>query len=56
MDETATDGVPVLEMPRLRLRPYRVDDADAMFALYSDPRVMRYWSFPPWVQVARATA
>ena len=35
---------------RLRLRPYRDDDAQAMFALYSDPRVMRYWSFPPWVE------
>ena len=56
MDQPATDGVPVLEMPRLRLRPYRADDAQAMFALYSDPRVMRYWSFPPWVELAQARA
>ena len=41
----------MLETPRLRLRPYRADDAEAMFALYSDPRVMRYWSFPPWTEV-----
>jgi len=56
MTDTETAGVPVLETPRLRLRPYRADDADAeaMFALYSDPRVMRYWSFPPWVELAQA--
>ena len=56
MDEPAADGVPVLETPRLRLRPYRADDAQAMFELYSDPRVMRYWSFPAWVDVAQARA
>ena len=48
--------VPVLETPRLRLRPYRASDAAAMFALYSDPRVMRYWSFPPWREQAQAEA
>jgi RimJ/RimL family protein N-acetyltransferase len=48
--------VPVLETARLRLRPYRADDAAAMFALYSDPRVMRYWSFPPWREPAQAEA
>ena len=56
MEEPASDGVPVLRSPRLRLRPYRADDAQAMFGLYSDPRVMRYWSFPPWVEVAQARA
>ena len=48
--------VPVLETPRLRLRPYQAGDAEAMFALYSDPRVMRYWSFPPWREQAQAEA
>ena len=54
MDETETDGVPVLESARVRLRPYRDDDAEAMFELYSDPRVMRYWSFPAWVEPGQA--
>ena len=54
MASTQQFGVPVLETPRLRLRPYRADDAQTMFALYSDPVVMRYWSFPPWVELAQA--
>jgi hypothetical protein len=56
MTSEPTTGVPILETPRLRLRPYRADDAEAMFALYSDPRVMRYWSFPPWTELAQAHA
>jgi ribosomal-protein-alanine N-acetyltransferase len=48
--------VPTLESPRLRLRSYRASDAEAMFRLYSDPRVMRYWSFPPWTSVRQAEA
>lgn len=39
---------PVLEGARLRLRPYRDTDTDAVFALYSDPAVTRYWSHPAW--------
>jgi [ribosomal protein S5]-alanine N-acetyltransferase len=54
MSDPETAGVPVLETPRLRLRPYRAEDVEAMFALYSDPRVMRYWSFPPWIEIAQA--
>lgn len=53
---TAAAALPVLETPRLRLRAYRAGDAEAMFALYSDPRVMRYWSFPPWQEMAQAKA
>ena len=54
MADTTNTGVPILETAHLRLRPYRADDAEAMFALYSDPRVMRYWSFPPWIELAQA--
>ena len=54
MASTQDIGVPVLETPRVRLRRYRADDAHAMYALYSDPVVMRYWSFPPWVELAQA--
>jgi RimJ/RimL family protein N-acetyltransferase len=56
MSALPTVAVPVLESSRLRLRPYRASDAAAMFALYSDPRVMRYWSFPPWSAIAQAEA
>jgi RimJ/RimL family protein N-acetyltransferase len=35
-----------LEGERVRLRAHRDDDADAAFAVLSDPRVMRYWSRP----------
>ena len=38
---------PELRGKRARLRGPRVDDADALFALFSDPAVMRYWSRPP---------
>jgi RimJ/RimL family protein N-acetyltransferase len=48
--------VPTLESTRLRLRPYRDSDVDRMFQLYSDPLVMRYWSFPPWTHRAQAEA
>jgi len=41
-------AIPTLIGTRVRLRPLRSDDADALFALQSDPRVMRYWSHPPW--------
>lgn len=37
-----------LTTARLRLRPLGDRDALALFAIYSDPRVMRYWSSPPW--------
>jgi len=48
--------VPTLESSRVRLRPYCASDAEAMFRLYSDPRVMRYWSFPPWTGIGQARA
>jgi RimJ/RimL family protein N-acetyltransferase len=54
MSDDSQDGVPVLESARVRLRRYRADDVEAMFALYSDPRVMRYWSFPPWTDRSQA--
>jgi len=44
----------VLETPRLRLRPLRRDDAGALYGVFSDPRVMRYWSTAPWTDLAPA--
>jgi len=39
---------------RLILRPLRDHDAPALFAIYSNPAVMRYWSAPPWKSVDQA--
>jgi RimJ/RimL family protein N-acetyltransferase len=36
-----------LEADRLRLRWLTAGDIDALFAVFSDPAVMRYWSTPP---------
>ncbi len=43
----ALPAFPQLRGPRVRLRGPRSDDAEAVFALFSDPAVMRYWSRPP---------
>ena len=45
---------PTLQTARLRLRPFREADADAVFALHSNPIVLRYWDSPPWTDRARA--
>jgi RimJ/RimL family protein N-acetyltransferase len=39
--------VTILNTPRLLLRPWTEDDADDLFAAFSDPEVMRYWDGPP---------
>ena len=41
---------------RLRLRPLDASDAPALFGIFSDPQVMRYWSTPPWSSLAQAEA
>ena len=48
--------IPTLEGERIRLRPFRELDRDALFAIYSDATVMRYWGFPPWTEIAQAEA
>jgi len=47
---------PTLQGVRLHLRPLRAGDADDLFAVHSDPRVMRYWSHPAWTQREQAVA
>lgn len=44
-----------LHTARLSLRAPLQGDADALFALHSDPEVMRYFSEPPWLDPERAT-
>lgn len=52
----ALPALPLLEGTRVRLRPVRDDDVDGLFAIFSDPRVMRYWSRPAMVVRDEAAA
>ena len=45
---------PRLAGPRIRLRGPRDDDTDALFALYGDARVMRYWSRAAMTEASEA--
>lgn len=45
-----------LSTPRLHLRPLQPTDAAAVFAIHSDPRVVRYWSSAPWKSIDEARA
>jgi [ribosomal protein S5]-alanine N-acetyltransferase len=45
---------PTLHTARLRLRPFKDADANALFALHSNAHVLRYWDAPPWTERARA--
>lgn len=44
---TWATSVPDLASERLLLRPLHDDDAPALFEVFSDPEVMRYWSSGP---------
>lgn len=44
-----------LTTQRLGLRPVAPPDAGALYALFSDPAVVRYWSSPPWTSPEQAT-
>ncbi|MGN6300756.1 MAG: GNAT family N-acetyltransferase [Angustibacter sp.] len=46
-------ATPTLSTARLRLRPVSAADADALWALHTDPRVLRYWDGPAWTDRAR---
>ena len=48
--------LPVLESERIRLRPLRLDDAEEVFAMFSDTEVTRFWSFSAWTAPAQADA
>jgi len=39
--------LPTLNAERVSLRRLCARDVDALFSIFSDPRVMRYWSTPP---------
>src|SRR6476660_4404751 len=39
--------LPTIDGRRVLLRRLLDDDVEAVFRIFSDPRVMRYWSTPP---------
>lgn len=43
----------IIRTPRLTLRPARPDDLEAIHAVLSDPRAVRWWSTPPHETVAQ---
>jgi ribosomal-protein-alanine N-acetyltransferase len=47
------ERLPELETPRTTLRALAVDDAAALFEIYSGPETMRYWSSPPHADEGR---
>ena len=46
----------VLELDRVRLRPFTEGDAPFLFGMYSDPQTARYLSYPPFKDIDRAHA
>ncbi|HTR70082.1 MAG TPA: GNAT family protein [Mycobacteriales bacterium] len=49
-------ATPTLHTARLVMRPFADFDADPLYALHSNPHVLRYWDSPPWTERARAAA
>lgn len=47
---------PTLRAARLLLRPFAASDVEAIYALQSNARVLRYWDSPPWKERDRAHA
>ena len=45
---------PTLRTARLLLRPFTAADTDAIFALHTNRRVLRYWDSPPYKEHAQA--
>ena len=48
------DQLPTLVAPRVALRWLTEGDAGALYGVFSDPKVMRYWSTLPMTDIAQA--
>ena len=48
--------LPTLEAERLRLRWIEESDVEQLYSIFSDPKVMRYWSTTPLQSVDDALA
>lgn len=44
----------VIDTSRLTLRPLVEDDVTGLYAIFSHPEVMRYWSYPALTDIAQA--
>jgi [ribosomal protein S5]-alanine N-acetyltransferase len=49
-------SLPIITTPRLVMRWVSEDDIDALYEVFSDPRVMRYWSSGPLANREAAAA
>jgi RimJ/RimL family protein N-acetyltransferase len=50
------NSLPVIKTSRLVLRWISEDDVDSLYEIFSDPRVMRYWSTTPLLDREAAAA
>jgi [ribosomal protein S5]-alanine N-acetyltransferase len=50
------EQIPTLLGDRICLRAVSSNDVDALYTIFSDPKVMRYWSTPPLADRADAVA
>lgn len=50
------DALPTLDAPRVRLRWLDAEDVDALFGIFSDEAMMRYWSTPAMRERGEAEA
>lgn len=48
------DKTTIFETERLRIRRLIDEDAPALYAIFSHPEVMRYWSSLPWASISQA--
>src|SRR4029079_8122096 len=48
--------LPKTEGHTVHLRPLTPADAESIYAIFSDPQVMRYWSTPPLPDMAAGAA
>jgi RimJ/RimL family protein N-acetyltransferase len=48
--------LPTIEAERIRLRPIEESDVEELYSIFSDPKVMRYWSRTPLESVDEALA
>ena len=48
------DQLPTLAAPRVALRWLTEADAGALYGIFSDPKVMRWWSTPPMSDISQA--
>jgi [ribosomal protein S5]-alanine N-acetyltransferase len=54
-DSMLWESLPTIEANRVILRWIREEDVDALYTIFSNPEVMRYWSTTPLVDKAAAT-